>query len=282
MDPETFDWLGQNFPSAQQAYCSTHSYPMCCFKSGSRILTAEGEIAVEDLKLGDKVISLENEELPVKWIGWRRIRVEAHPEPAAVGPVRIARGALGENAPSRDLHVSPHHAMYLNGVLIRASVLVNGENVTQGLTGEVVYYHVELDRHAVIFAEGAATESFLEREGSRSYFANSTDAIALHPEFGAGLGRERRERDAAGRIHDWTFARLAGAGDRLYRVAARYGLGRVAGVAAKLNGLAMQRLTGTVAPYVSFGPVLDGARRQIADRAHSRIEPEALRRQQAA
>jgi hypothetical protein len=273
-------WISAD-PDRQKLFCSENSYELCCFKSGSLILTTDGEIPVEALKPGDKVIGLQGVELPIKWVGTRRVNVAAHPEPARAAPIHIARGALGENTPHRDLYVSPDHAMYLNGVLIKASALVNGVNIVQVPVGEVVYHHVEFDEHAVIFAEGAATESFLEREGSRSHFSNSTGATMLHPEFGAALAQERR-KGVGSRVNGWMLARTAGVGHRLYRLAERFGLRGVAGAAARLNGLAMQRLIGAVAPRVSFGPVVDEARRQIADRARSGMLPEASRRPKAA
>jgi hypothetical protein len=246
-----------------------------CFASGSRILTARGEIAVEFLRSSDRLITHDGRELPIKWIGWRRVNIAAHPEPGKVAPIRIAQGALGENAPQRDLLVSPDHAMYLNGSFIPASALVNGANITQMQTSDVAYYHVELDEHAIILAEGAATESFLEREDNRSYFSNSRDATTLHPELRTGAVCERcNKRGLYGRVREWTLARAAGAGHRLHGLAAKLGFREMARAAAALNAKAMQSLLGTAAPFASFGPTVEDAQRQIAERAAPAKTPE--------
>lgn len=221
-----------------------------CFRSGARILTTRGEVPVEDLRPGDRAIVSGGGCRPIRWIGARRIAIAAHPAPKTVAPIRIARGALGENAPHRDLCVSPDHAMYLNGALIPAAALLNGVSITQGFAEDVTYYHVELDKHSIIFAEGAATESFLERGDNRSCFVNSTRSVL--------------STSAAEATMNKALAGLARLGRELHRAASRIGLRRLAGAGARLNASAEQRLAGAAAPCATFGPVVDQARRKIA------------------
>lgn len=157
-----------------------------CFAAGTRILTDQGELAVETLAEGDQVMTLEDNlrvARPVRWLGRRRVNLAAHPEPESAAPVRILRGAFAAAVPARDLLVSPDHAIYVDGKLMPAKLLVNGGSIVQELDrSEVEYFHVELDRHAVLFAEGLTAESYMDT-GNRAFFANAGLAMVLHPEF---------------------------------------------------------------------------------------------------
>jgi Ca2+-binding RTX toxin-like protein len=149
---------------------------LVCFAAGTRILTAAGEVAVERLKAGDLVATLSGRGSPMKpvlWLGRRRVVLAGHPNADAIAPVRIKAGALGQGAPHRDLLVSPDHCLFLDGALVPARLLVNGRNIVaeRGLA-EVTYYHVELESHDVLMAEGAAAESWLDCD-NRAWFENA-------------------------------------------------------------------------------------------------------------
>ena len=119
---------------------------------------------------------------PVTWIGHRRINCTRHPDPCLVWPVRVRRDAFGTERPRRDLFLSPDHAVFVDGVLIPIKHLINGGTIEQVATSDVTYYHVELQAHDVLFAEGLPAESYLDT-GNRSMFANGGGILTLHPAF---------------------------------------------------------------------------------------------------
>ncbi|MCB8882165.1 Hint domain-containing protein [Acidisoma cellulosilytica] len=153
-----------------------------CFAAGTLILTEQGEVKVEDLRIGDRLITASGAALPVNWIGHRQVICRRHAEPQKVLPVRIAAGAFGETVPARDLYLSPDHAVFAEGVLIPVKHLINGTSVRQIEAEAVTYFHVELTQHDIILAEGLATESYLDT-GDRRSFANGGGAVTLHPSW---------------------------------------------------------------------------------------------------
>ncbi|WP_237217081.1 Hint domain-containing protein, partial [Falsiroseomonas oryziterrae] len=111
------------------------------------------------------------------WIGRRRIALAGHASAAELAPVRIRAGALGDATPHRDLLVSQDHCLWLDGALVPARLLVDGVSITlEAGLAEVTYLHVELAGHAVLLAEGAAAESWLDA-GNRPWFANADVAL---------------------------------------------------------------------------------------------------------
>jgi len=165
--------------------------PVTCFAEGSRIDTARGEVAVEALRIGDLAkVLLGGNLAPVIWIGRRQVWCRQHPRPEQVWPVRVKAGAFGSGAPRRDLWLSPNHAVFINGMLIPVKYLINGTTIAQVPRHSIVYYHVELPRHDVIWAEGLPTESYLDT-GDRWSFDNADGAIRLSPEFSRAKGVDR-------------------------------------------------------------------------------------------
>ncbi len=158
-----------------------------CFATGTRIRTARGEVPVEVLRVGDVVATgIGGDWAPVKWIGHRTVNCAVHPRPQDVMPVRIVRGAFAPDVPNRDLVLSPDHSVYVDGVLVPARYLVNGATVLQEPVAGVTYWHVELERHDVILAEGMACESYLDT-GNRAAFANGGDVVMKDADFARGV-----------------------------------------------------------------------------------------------
>ncbi len=134
-----------------------------CFRAGTAIATPAGHIAVEDLRAGDPVRLADGRVLPVRWLARQTVSTR-FADPVRAWPVRIAAGALGGPLPARDLEVSPGHALLLDGVLVQAGALVGLPGIARAADVPEVfdYYHVELDEHALLLAEGVAAESYLE------------------------------------------------------------------------------------------------------------------------
>ena len=157
-----------------------------CYCPGTLILTSGGEVPVETLAIGDRVMTKLGEARAIKWIGRRSYGGRFALGRKDILPVCIKAGALADNVPKRDLWISPNHAMYfkdqhLDGVLIEARDLVNGTSIVQADSVEMVeYIHVELDNHDVIIAEGALAESFID-DDNRGLFHNAYEFRALYP-----------------------------------------------------------------------------------------------------
>ena len=154
-----------------------------CFTAGTRIRTTRGYVAVDTLCNGIALPThFSGEEVPVVWIGHRKVNCYQHPNPATVWPVAIKAEAFGTDRPLRDLWLSPDHAVFVDNALIPIKHLINGTTITQVPVDEVTYYHIELDHHDVLLAEGLPCESFLDT-GDRHNFSNGGGAISLFAEF---------------------------------------------------------------------------------------------------
>jgi autotransporter passenger strand-loop-strand repeat protein len=160
-----------------------------CYCGGTAILTDKGERPVEALAIGDRLVTKSGAARPIKWIGRRSYSGVFARGKRDILPVTIRQGALDGVLPHRDLHVSPLHALFIDGVLIPARALVNGVSIVQADRVERVdYFHLELETHDVIYAEGAAAESFVD-DDSRSIFHNAAEYGALYPAAARGPAR---------------------------------------------------------------------------------------------
>ena len=162
-----------------------------CFVAGTQILTPTGNVPVETLSAGEDVIVVVDGQRiarPVTWVGYRKLALDQAAIVRGLAPVRLRRDAIADGLPARDLLVSPPHCLFIDGKLIPAKLLVNDMTILLDTAcASVEYYHIELDRHAVLIAEGVESESYLDT-GNRAFFANAGLAMILHPEFHLNAG----------------------------------------------------------------------------------------------
>ena len=139
-----------------------------CFLRGTMIATPDGETAVESLRPGDLVDVIENGarvSRPVTWVGGRSMDAAAFGNRAEAYPVHLRRHAVAENVPHRDLLVTPEHC-----IIVDRSIPVFD------------FFHIELDRHGILLAEGLATESYLDT-GNRDLFGDGTNGVCARADL---------------------------------------------------------------------------------------------------
>ncbi|WP_225026319.1 Hint domain-containing protein [Xinfangfangia pollutisoli] len=173
---------------------------IACFTPGARIACEGGERRVEDLRAGDRVMTRDHGLQPIRWVGRKRLGAADLAADPRLQPVRIAAGALGGGLPLRAMQVSRQHRMLMAGpraellfgadeVLVRAEHLLGLPGVTEAAETEVTYLHLLFDRHEVVLADGAWSESF--QPGDRTVGgldeAARDELLTLFPEL-AGLG----------------------------------------------------------------------------------------------
>jgi Hint domain len=173
--------------SSAGAVCSTVR-GCSCFLSGTRIKTPEGETNIEELRIGDNVLTALGEAKSIKFIGRRNVSRERTGPWNGDGPVKISRFAIDGKAPHADLYVSPAHAIYIDGILIRASDLANGVTIVADAQPDALsltYFHIELDTHEAILAEGLAVESY--QRDNLNVFDNADEYVRLYGSAGEPL-----------------------------------------------------------------------------------------------
>ncbi len=152
-----------------------------CFCAGTRITTPTGEVPVEHLSIGATVLTASGEARPITWFGAGRVLATSGRRNGAT-PVIVRRGALAENVPHRDLHVTKGHSLYIDSVLIPVEFLVNHRSILwDDRPQEVEIYHVELATHDVLIADGAPAESYRD-DGNRWLFQNTNVSWCQPPQ----------------------------------------------------------------------------------------------------
>jgi hypothetical protein len=159
-----------------------HGDPNCLLK-GTLVSTPSGDKLVEELQIGDEITTLSGPKL-IKWIGFNRYRKEDGREWVnSVMPIRVARLALDCDTPRRNLYLSPCHCILFNGALIPVRDIINQSSIAPAVPCDLSvleYYHIELETHEVIFAEGAPVETYLDEGLNRENFSNFVEYERLY------------------------------------------------------------------------------------------------------
>ncbi|WP_421907043.1 Hint domain-containing protein [Mameliella sp.] len=182
---QTYFWFPEGKPALSAVtttfdLTSTGDYAYC-FADGTLIAPPEGERKVEDLSIGDKILTADGSETTVKWLGVQTLNGVLGE--ASRQMVRISAGALGDGLPHSDLTVTADHGMIIDGLVVNASALVNGSTIdfvpATELDARFKVYHVETESHEEIIANGAAAETFVDY-AARKNFDNYEEYVALY------------------------------------------------------------------------------------------------------
>jgi Hint domain len=148
-----------------------------CLLKGTTIRTTSGDRKIEELAVGDLLPTMFGGIRPIQWIAHYRIKKSdpSKPWPKDARPVRIARSALAHHVPQADLYVTQAHGVFIDGVLVSAEFLVNDATIAlceASASDELEFFHVKLETHDVIYAEGAPVETLLSVDESAVNFAD--------------------------------------------------------------------------------------------------------------
>jgi len=137
---------------------------------GTKISTPSGDRLVQELQIGDEVQTIAGRKT-IKWIGYNKFtKEEGRAWQDSIMPIRVMRFAIDHRTPHCDLYLSPYHCIFFNETLIPVMYLINEATIAQGTPSDmsaIEYYHIELDTHEVLYAEGVLVESFIDDDGSR-------------------------------------------------------------------------------------------------------------------
>ena len=174
-----------------------------CFTPGTLIATPRGEVAVETLKVGDRVITRDNGIQEIRWMGQKDLAGRELLTKEHLQPVLIQKGSLGYGLPERDMLVSPNHRVLVNNdktalyfeereVLVAAKHLTGLAGVDRVETHRTSYIHFMFDQHEVVLSDGSWTESFQPGHQTLDGLGNSqrNEILELFPELKTEAGRE--------------------------------------------------------------------------------------------
>lgn len=166
-----------------------------CFTPGTLIRTPAGPRRIDDLQVGDPVVTRDHGTQVLRWIGRVTVSAAALAARPALRPVEVLPGALGHRLPERRLVLSQQHRLLVSGwkaqilfgsdeVLVAARDLVNDRSIRNCPPQEVTYLHLLFDAHEVIWAEGVETESLFPARLDRMSIppAQLAEIEALFPE----------------------------------------------------------------------------------------------------
>lgn len=173
-----------------------------CFTPGTKIATPRGEVLVERLQVGDRILTRDNGIQTITWVGQKRLDMSELQSAPQLRPIQIAAGALGDDMPERDMLVSPTHRMLITSdqaadhfgqseILVSANHMLMIDGVTVSDQPFVTYIHIMCKNHEIILADGAWSESFQPNDYTLKGFDEEQrdELFALFPELATQDGR---------------------------------------------------------------------------------------------
>ncbi len=164
------DYTGNAWTAQNDGSNGVEVTPLC-FCAGTSIATPQGDVPIERIGMGDLILTHTGAARAVLWVGTGRVLATRGRRGAAT-PVIVRKGAIAPNVPNRDLRVTKAHSLYFDGVLVPVEFLVNHRTILwDDHAQEVTLYHIELETHDVLVADGAPAESYRD-DGNRWLFQN--------------------------------------------------------------------------------------------------------------
>ncbi|MBL1436687.1 MAG: Hint domain-containing protein [Rhodobacteraceae bacterium] len=195
-DPQKIEGgrVTEGMTNSGHTFSSYEDRVITCFARGTKLETPTGEVLIEDIMIGDYVLTVDNGAQTVRWIGSRKLK-----STRTTTPIRIKSGALGEQMPNFDLLVSPAHRVLISGwraqalfgepeYLVAAKDLVNDHTIVVAYDMvEVEYFHLLFDKHEIVTSNGTPSESFHPNVDALSALTHDarTELYALFPELTA-------------------------------------------------------------------------------------------------
>ncbi|PXW70377.1 Hint domain-containing protein [Loktanella sp. PT4BL] len=185
-----------------------------CFTPGTMIATPRGEVAVETLKAGDRILTRDNGIQTINWVGQKRLDFMELKKAPQLRPILIAAGALGDGMPERDMMVSPTHRVLITShkaelyfgqseILVPAKYMLAIDGVSVSDQPYVTYIHMMCENHEIVLADGAWSESFQPGDHTLKGFDEDQreELFTLFPELATeeGLAAYRAARRTLGK-----------------------------------------------------------------------------------
>ena len=181
----------------------TNIESIVCFTPGTLIATPKGEVLVEQLRIGDKVITRDNGIQEIRWMGAKQMGWHDFAGNPHLRPIMVKAGSLGNGLPERDMMLSPNHRLLVandrtslyfdeHEVLVAAKHLIGGAGIHQVESVGTTYVHFMFDQHEVVLSNGAWTESFQPGDYTLKGLGNAqrNELMELFPDLKAPAGVE--------------------------------------------------------------------------------------------
>ena len=172
-----------------------------CFTPGTLITTQRGEVPVQHITAGDRVVTRDNGIQTVRWVGKTQMFLHDFQAEPHLLPVFIQQGSLGKGLPERDMTLSPNHRVlvantrstvrYTDREVLVAAKHLSAQGVHTVQSSGTTYVHFMCDRHEVVLSNGIWTETFHPEDTSLKGIGNAQrlEIFEIFPELKTEAGR---------------------------------------------------------------------------------------------